>query len=84
MFHEGKRENLHISVVLNRMILLVVFDARSSLGLVRLRVEQCMPQLDSVVHDMTERDDSTLAALAQGPGALGEITDDDIDALFGK
>ena len=43
-----------------------------------------MPQLDSVVHDMTERDDSTLAALAQGPGALGKITDDDIDALFGK
>jgi len=84
LFHEGKRDNLHISVVGNRMILLVVFDARSSLGLVRLRVEQCMPQLDSVVHDMTQRDDSATAALAQSPGALGEITDDDIDALFGK
>ena len=83
-FHEGKRDNLHISVVGNRMILLVVFDARSSLGLVRLRVEQCMPQLDSIVHDMEQRGDGATGATAQGPGVLGEITDDDIDALFGN
>ena len=37
LFHEGNRENMHISLVNNRVILLVVFDEQSSLGLVRLR-----------------------------------------------
>src|SRR5215468_6497547 len=37
LFHEGERENIHITVVGGRVILLVVFDETSSLGLVRLR-----------------------------------------------
>ena len=36
-FHEGERTNVHISIVHQRVILLVLFDERSSLGLVRLR-----------------------------------------------
>lgn len=37
-FHEGERTNVHISIVDARVILVVLFDERSSLGLVRLRV----------------------------------------------
>jgi predicted regulator of Ras-like GTPase activity (Roadblock/LC7/MglB family) len=44
LFHEGERDSLHISGV-GTVILLVVFDARSSLGLVRLRVRQYAPVL---------------------------------------
>src|SRR4030043_153108 len=40
LFHEGERDNLHISIVGMRVILVVIFDARSSLGLVRLRVKK--------------------------------------------
>src|SRR3970040_2275411 len=39
-FHEGERTNVHISIVGGRVILLVLFDERSSLGLVRLRVRK--------------------------------------------
>ncbi|MGB5880386.1 MAG: roadblock/LC7 domain-containing protein, partial [Thermoanaerobaculia bacterium] len=35
LFHEGKRDHIHISIVAKRAILLVIFDERSSLGLVR-------------------------------------------------
>src|SRR3972149_4797615 len=38
LFHEGEKDNLHISVVEQRVILVVIFDKQSSLGLVRLRV----------------------------------------------
>jgi predicted regulator of Ras-like GTPase activity (Roadblock/LC7/MglB family) len=38
LFHEGERDNMHLSVVADRLILVVVFDRRSSVGLVRLRV----------------------------------------------
>ena len=37
--HEGEKESIHISVV-GRLLLMVVFDERSSLGLVKLRSKQ--------------------------------------------
>src|SRR2546430_10524985 len=39
-FHEGEKTNVHISIVGARVILVVLFDERSSLGLVRLRVRK--------------------------------------------
>ncbi len=39
-FHEGENANIHIQLVGNRVILVVIFDSKSSLGLVRLRVKQ--------------------------------------------
>ena len=39
-FHEGTKQNVNISVVARRAILVVIFDGRSSLGLVRLRVRK--------------------------------------------
>ena len=38
-FHEGEKIHVHITLVGGRAILLVLFDERSSLGLVRLRLE---------------------------------------------
>src|SRR5216110_4083032 len=44
--HEGARESIHISVI-GRVLLVVVFDERSSLGLVMLRSKQISQQLAS-------------------------------------
>ncbi len=51
LFHEGERDNIHISIVAKRAILLVIFDERSSLGLVRLRVKRASAELDRVFED---------------------------------
>ena len=40
LFHEGEKDNIHISIVGHRVILVVIFDEKSSLGLVRLRVKK--------------------------------------------
>ena len=81
LFHEGTQTSIHVSLVSERIILLVVFDERSSLGLVRLRVTQCTPELaivaDEVVHRAGDRSGGGVAA------AIAEISDEDIDALFG-
>jgi predicted regulator of Ras-like GTPase activity (Roadblock/LC7/MglB family) len=83
LFHEGKHDSLHISVVASRVILLVVFDERSSLGLVRLRVAQHTPPLEEAVREMLARGASATSA-AGADAALAEITEADIDALFGQ
>jgi len=42
--HEGEKESIHISVI-GRVLLVVVFDDRSSLGLVKLRSKQISHEL---------------------------------------
>jgi|SRR5215472_2266716 len=73
--HEGEKESIHIAV-LGRLLLVIVFDDRSSLGLVKLRSKQIGRQLselfEEIMRDGREDDDSPFA----------EITDEDIDSLF--
>jgi predicted regulator of Ras-like GTPase activity (Roadblock/LC7/MglB family) len=75
-FHEGENANIHIQLVDNRVILVVIFDKKTSLGLVRLRVKKSTEQLVVIFQ--------ALAAKASGPGnaMFSEISDDDIDNLF--
>jgi len=73
--HEGDKESIHISVI-GRLLLVVVFGERSSLGLVKLRSKQIARQLaalfEEIISDRCEDVDSPFA----------EITEEDIDSLF--
>src|SRR5436305_12712084 len=59
--HEGERESIHICII-GRVLLVVVFDDRSSPGLVTLRAQQASPDLssafDQIAHLAAERKDS--------------------------
>jgi len=82
LFHEGEHDNLHINVVAGLAILVVRFDERSSLGLVRLRVKKASSDIAAVVEEIKTR--SQAQAAGAGPlSPFAEITDEDIDALFG-
>ena len=72
--HEGERESIHISVI-GRLLLMVVFDQRSSLGLVKLRSKQVSQQLSAMIDEITRADYDSESPFA-------EITDEDIDSLF--
>lgn len=81
LFHEGEKDNIHISIVGGRVILVVIFDQRSSLGLVRLRVKKASEELGTVFDDLAKKsEDGGEKAAVDSPFA--EITDDDIDNLF--
>jgi predicted regulator of Ras-like GTPase activity (Roadblock/LC7/MglB family) len=85
LFHEGEKDNIHISIVAQRVILVVIFDDRSSLGLVRLRVRRATGELDKIFEDIAakaERDKESPQAEFESPFA--EITDEDIDRLFSE
>jgi len=82
LFHEGEKDNIHISIVANRVILVVIFDDRSSLGLIRLRVKksaQDLAEIFIVLMDKAQNKEMPREMEA----AFSEITDDDIDNLFG-
>jgi predicted regulator of Ras-like GTPase activity (Roadblock/LC7/MglB family) len=73
--HEGEHESIHISVI-GRMLLLVVYDDRSSLGLVKLRSRQVSHQLSLMMDEITNAKNHDLESPFAG------ITDADIDSLF--
>jgi predicted regulator of Ras-like GTPase activity (Roadblock/LC7/MglB family) len=76
-FHEGEKVHVHITLVGGRAILLVLFDERSSLGLVRLRVKKSSDEMARLFEQVAKK-----AAAKSQPSILTEITDSDIDNLF--
>jgi predicted regulator of Ras-like GTPase activity (Roadblock/LC7/MglB family) len=84
LYHEGEKDNLHLSVVGGKVILVVIFDVRSSLGLVRLRVKKHAGDLAAALERMRQRSAKTRSGKMATASPFAEITDEDIDSLFGN
>ena len=69
---------MHISVVDNRLILVVIFDRRSSVGLVRLRVRRADEDLGRILMSI----DEAAQREEEGEGVIEELTEADIESLF--
>ncbi|HEY0003674.1 MAG TPA: roadblock/LC7 domain-containing protein [Pyrinomonadaceae bacterium] len=76
--HEGERESIHICVI-GRVLLVVVFDDRSSLGLVKLRVKQATHELTVIFEEVVRLSSNRSAA---DVSLFAEISDEDIESLF--
>lgn len=76
--HEGERESIFISVI-GRSLLVVVFDERSTLGLVKIRAKKASREVAAILDEAVS--DSAAASLAAN-SIFSEITDEDIDSLF--
>ena len=77
LFHQGERESMLVADIARRAILVVLFDSRTTLGLVRLRLRPVVEDLARVVEAMMARD---AQAGAKRPILAG--ADEEIDRLF--
>ena len=84
LLHEGEKQNIHVSIVGGRLILVVIFADRSALGLVRLRVRQAAAELERAFREITERMEKEPVLHSAIEPLLAEITDEDIDRLFSE
>ncbi|MFI5296060.1 MAG: roadblock/LC7 domain-containing protein [Thermodesulfovibrionales bacterium] len=82
LFHEGEKDNIHISLIGQRIILVVIFDSRSSLGLVRLRVKKVSEALVKIFNDITAKSERDKGEGRPDESPFAEISDEDIDNLF--
>lgn len=76
--HEGERESIFISII-GRSLLVVVFDERSTLGLVKIRTKRASYEIASMLEEAS-RDSEEMRA--NNSSFFSEITDEDIDSLF--
>jgi predicted regulator of Ras-like GTPase activity (Roadblock/LC7/MglB family) len=82
LFHEGERDNIHISIISQRVILVVIFDQRSSLGLVRLRVKKSAEALSTIFNRILLKVEKEKGVKGETKSPFAEITEEDIDKLF--
>lgn len=78
LFHQGEKESMYLADVARRVILVVLFDNRTTLGLVRLKLKQAVDELTKLFEQVFER------ARAEGSGRPNILAgaDDEIDRLF--
>lgn len=55
LFHKGQNENVYFSVVGENMILVIVFDDRTTVGLVRLSIDMIMGELLKILTPVYEK-----------------------------
>jgi predicted regulator of Ras-like GTPase activity (Roadblock/LC7/MglB family) len=77
--HQGGACSLYSAIINGRVVLVVIFDNRTSPGLVQLRVKKATAELGVIFDALTKK--------SEGPGVgspFAEISDDDIDNLFSE
>ena len=78
LFHQGEKESMYLADVARRVILVVLFDNRTTLGLVRLKMKQAVDELTKLFTVVFAREQQ---ASAGRPNILAGA-DDEIDRLF--
>ncbi len=48
LFHQGKQENIYITIILSRIILVVIFGKSTNLGLIRIRIKTTVTELEKI------------------------------------
>src|SRR6185436_5546561 len=73
LFHQGEKESMYLADVSRRVILVVLFDNRTTLGLVRLKMKEIVLELSKLFEQVFTR-----SASASTPNILAGA-DDEID-----
>ncbi len=82
LFHQGEKESMYLADIARRVILVVLFDNRTTVGMVRLRVKQTVGDLNQLFEEMFNRAASG-GMQGQPESGLLEGAEDEIDRLFG-
>jgi predicted regulator of Ras-like GTPase activity (Roadblock/LC7/MglB family) len=84
LVHQGQNESLYLSMIANRVILVVLFDRKTSLGLVRLKSRRAGEELLEVLNrlfDKLQYRNEEIGTSALGADFAAEA-ESEIDSLF--
>lgn len=79
LFHKGRTDNIHISLVDDDCILVLVFDDRTNPGLVRLESEKAIKGVNQILDDVRKNEFTDLDLAPPKADSVGS----QMDRLFG-
>lgn len=77
LFHQGETSSMYLADIARRVILVVVFDTRTTLGLVRLKMKDTVGELNRLFEQIFAR-----VRTGEVQQSILAGADDDIDKLF--
>ncbi len=81
LFHQGKKDHIHMNLVGERSILVVIFDDRTTIGMVRLYAKEAAAELTKIFETIKQNSQNTKA----NPAVSNEFADmaqDKLDDIF--
>lgn len=80
LFHQGKKDHIHMSLVGDRSILVVIFDDRTTIGMVRLYAKETSLELARIFEDvMAKAHGGTKTKLS---GDFADVAQEKLDDIF--
>ena len=73
LYHQGESDNIQLSLVGDRTILTVIFDDATTLGMVRLYVNEGVRKMDELFADIARRNE------AEGPRSIAALEGADFE-----
>jgi predicted regulator of Ras-like GTPase activity (Roadblock/LC7/MglB family) len=80
LFHQGERDNIQLSLVGERTLLTILFDDRTTVGMVRLYAGETAKKLAEVYQECLEKSDEHTGPVLDE--AYGDSAKEQLDNLF--
>jgi predicted regulator of Ras-like GTPase activity (Roadblock/LC7/MglB family) len=78
LFHQGKKDHIHMSIVGERSIMVVIFDDRTTIGMVRLYAREAAQELTKIFEEIKKNTQQQSAVNDD----FAEETQDKLDDIF--
>jgi predicted regulator of Ras-like GTPase activity (Roadblock/LC7/MglB family) len=82
LFHQGEKESMYLADVAKRVILVVLFDDRATLGMIRIKIRHVVRELGRVFSELFDRLASQ-SGVRRLEASWADEAEDEIDRLFG-
>ncbi len=82
LYHQGSDESMYLARVAQAIILVVLFNKRTTLGLVRLRVKKALEGLNTVLHGLFDKLEYENEDLKEFDAEFADELSKEIDSLF--
>ena len=83
LFHQGEKESMYLADVARRVILVVLFDNRTTLGMIRIKVKGVVRELSEIFREMFDRSAAAPQSSRVVEAGFVDEAEDEIDRLFG-
>ncbi len=81
LFHQGRKDNIQLTLVGDRTILATVFDERTTIGMVRLYAKEASEKLQKIFNQLAKRNDDGSSALGKD---FSESAKTQLDSFFAE
>ncbi len=83
LYHQGERDHLYFQVIARNIIIAVIFDQRTTLGLVRVRVKHASETLSKILEEIFGGQQASAGPEDANLEDISKDIEDELDRLFG-